>query len=177
MGAQSNLRKKWRSKATMTEDPHEEGAVCDFCEIPVEPEETLEPIYVGELPQSKPHRLSEVWDANLHMGGAEYDTKTVTHLLGRPVSVYVALWRALEHCSDVDIDFSTSVEEIATVGGETGFADLSKESMPSTSQFESRTRDDAVSASVKIRPKDVTYEPDAEVCDTCAEMFSGLNDE
>lgn len=136
-------------------DPHEEGPVCDFCEIAVEPDETLEPIYVGELPQPKPHYLSGVREK-----GDNH------HLIGKPISVYVALYDALRECRDIDVKLSEQVYEPEPRDfGQGVRGDVS---------FDDGLNRNKVGASVKIRPKDVTYDPDAEVCDTCAEMFRSL---
>jgi len=141
------------------DDSFEDGPVCDFCEISVDKDEMLEPIYVGELPQPEPHRLRRV-------ASRERD-----HLLGKPIGIYTALYQAIRGCDDIEVEEFMNVEELKTVGGETHFAD-----MESGVPFETRRRDDKVAVSLKIHPKDMEYEPDAKVCDTCAEMFSSLSD-
>lgn len=155
------------------DDQFEDGPVCDFCEIAVDKGETLEPIYVGELPQPKPHYLSEV-----RQKGDNY------HLLGKSIGVYAAMYEALRNCPDIDINESEVVEEVTAVGGESHF--VTEESMEYGStpglrqgvrgdvELETRTNRDKVGVELRIRPKDVTYQPDAEVCDTCAEMFRSL---
>lgn len=148
------------------DDKFEDGPVCDFCEIAVEKDETLEPIYVGELPQPKPHYLSEVREKSDNY-----------HLLGKSIGVYVAMYEALRNCPDVDINDSEVVEEVQAVGGESHF--VTEESMeygstPGLTEFETQTTRNKVGVELRIRPKDVTYQPDAEVCDTCAEMFRSL---
>jgi len=136
----------------MTDDPHELGPECDFCGIPVEPDESLEPIYVGELPQPKPHYLSEVSPRPDRGSNNMY-------LLEKPIGIYDTMYRALHKCRDIEINESMRVKY---------------ESAPESTQFETRTHDDKVGVSLKIHPKDVEYEPDAEVCDTCAEMLHSL---
>jgi len=154
------------------EDLFAEGPVCDFCKIAVDPDESLEPIYIGEMPQPKPHYLSEVAPRDgrrgTRVGGSEF------HLLGRPIGIYQAMYQALENCNDIEVNESNRVEEVKAVGGETHYADLEHGSVPEPTQFETNVHSDKVGVSLKIRPKDVTYEPDAEVCDVCAEMFKNL---
>jgi len=150
------------------DDQFEDGPVCDFCEIAVDKGETLEPIYVGELPQPKPHRLTAVERKNR--------MSNRMRMLGHDGEAFLALYKALTECQDIDLNISNRVEEVKAVGGETQFTNLEHGSVPSPTEFESRTRNDKAGVSLKIRPKDVTYEPDAEVCDTCAEMFSSMSD-
>lgn len=142
------------------EDPFERGPECDFCGLNVEEGESLEPLYVGELPQPKPHRLSE----------------TASKRRGAHNGMYNALKQALRDCPDIDLTESEYVEEIQAVGGEKQISELEYGTVPAPTQFEANTRDDRVGVSLKIRPKDVTYTPDAELCHVCIEMFRSLSD-
>jgi len=145
------------------DDQFEDGPVCDFCEIAVDKGETLEPIYVGELPQPKPHYISQTAQRG-GMRGNRYKGK------------YDALRKALYDCPDIDLNESNVVHEVEAIGGESQFV-TEDELMdaPNPTDFTTK-RTEKVGVSLKIRPKDVTYEPDAKVCDTCAEMFSSMSD-
>jgi hypothetical protein len=147
----------------MSDDPHEEGPVCDFCEIAVEVDETLEPIYVGEPPQPEPHCLREVVSSSRD-----------ARLLGKPIGIYQAIYQALHKCNDVQLKESNRVKEVRSVSGETHYSDLEYGSVPQSTVFETNTRNDKAGVTLKIHPKDVTCEPDAKVCDCCAEMFKNL---
>jgi len=145
------------------DDKFEDGPECDFCELAVERGESLQPIYVGELPQPKQHYLS----ATARRGGMRGN---------RYKGKYDALRKALYDCPDVDLNESNVVHEVEAVGGESHFATEEElREAPSPTDFTTK-RTEQVGVSLKIRPKDVTYEPDAEVCDTCAEMFESLAD-
>jgi len=137
------------------DDEFADGPVCDFCEIAVEKGEMLEPIYVGELPQPKPHYLSEV-----------QEKADRGFLLGEPFEGYIALSKALRNCDDIDLNMSEAVYEPEPMRMDpTETPDM---------EFGDNVNHEKVGVELRIRPKDVTYEPDAKVCDTCAKMFRSL---
>lgn len=143
-------------------DPFEDGPECDFCGLAVEEGKSLEPIYVGELPQPKPHFLTGV----ARRGGMRDN---------RCKGKYGALRKALHECRDVELNEVNQVAEVKFTGG----ADSKLVREPGEvdgSPFEYRQNREKVGVEIKIRPKDVTYTPDAKVCDTCAEMFKGLDE-
>lgn len=151
------------------EDLFAQGPECDFCKIPVEPDDTLNPIYVGELPQPKPHYLSAVERKNR--------MSSQMRILGHEGESFIALYRALQDCPDIDMNISNVVDEVRAVNGDTHFVtedSMEYGSIPEPTEFETRRNRDKVGVELKIRPKDVTYEPDAEVCDVCAEMFESM---
>lgn len=142
----------------------DENPECDFCEMKIEDDETLEPLYVGELPQPKPHYLR----ATAMRGGMRDN---------RYKGKYDALRMALHECPDIDLNESNVVHEVQAVGGETH--SVSENSMvygdtPDVTEFETNRNRDKVGVELKIRPKNVTYSPDAEVCSNCVEMFRNL---
>jgi hypothetical protein len=143
------------------EDLFAQGPECDFCKIPVEPDESLTPIYVGELPQPKPHYLSQTAQRG-GMRGNRYKGK------------YDALRKALYDCPDVTLNESNVVHEVEAVGGASHFMTEDELTSHDAPTDFTTTRTEKVGVELKIRPKDVTYEPDAEVCDVCAEMFKNL---
>jgi len=151
------------------EDLFAQGPECDFCKIPVDPDETLEPIYVGELPQPKPHYLSGVERKNR--------MSREMRILGHEGEAFLALYKVIQDCPDIDLNIARAVEEVKSVGGDSHMVNMEHGSAPDLTEFETRRNRDKVGVELKIRPKDVTYEPDAEVCDMCAEMFRGLADE
>jgi hypothetical protein len=142
-------------------DPHETGPICDFCEIPVDPDETLEPIFVGEPRQPKPHYLQEAARRG-GMHGNRYKGK------------YDALRKALYDCPDVDLNESNVVHEVETMDGVSKYM-TENELMSTSSPTDFTTkRTEKVGCTIKIHPKDVENKPDAKVCDTCKEMFENL---
>lgn len=129
--------------------------ICDFCDLMIEEGESLEPIYVGELSQPKPHYLSEVKQKSDNY-----------HLLGKPTGIYIAMYKALKNCNDIDLNTSEAVyepEPVTTDPMET--PDIN---------FGDNVNHDKVGVELCIRPKDVTYEPDAMLCPNCAEKFRNL---
>lgn len=139
-------------------DPHEEGPVCDFCEIAVGEDESLEPVFVGELPQPKPHHLSEV-----------QERADRGFLLGEPFEGYIALSKALRSCDDIDLKISEAVYEPEPMR-------MDPTDTPEM-EFDDSVNHDKVGVELRIYPKDMENKPDGMVCDTCAEMFRGLSDE
>lgn len=155
----------------MTDDPFEKGPVCDFCEIAVEEGESLEPIYVGEQPKPNPHYLSAVENRNRMSRSMQ--------ILGHEGESFVALYKALQSCPDIDLNISNVVDEVRAVGGETHFVTedgMEHGSIPDVTELETRRNRDKIGVELKIRPKDVRDNPDAKVCDICAEKFRDLGE-
>lgn len=154
----------------MTDDPFERGPECDFCGLAVEEGETLEPIFVGEPEKPKPHYLSETAERNPGYQKAR--------LFGQPIGMYQALRQALHNCDDITLDESKVVHEVQAVGGQRHMVTEEElHQLPDPTDFERRqrmTKTDKVGVSIKIQPKDIYHEPDAELCDICAEKFRGL---
>lgn len=131
------------------EDLFEEGPVCDFCDIAVEPDESLEPIYIGEQPTPDPHRLEAVEQKNRQTNRMK--------ILGKDSQCFLALYRALQSSPDVELTMSNVVHE-----------------MPNPTDFEDAVNADKVGVRLTIEPKEAEVEPDAKVCDDCAKMFRNL---
>lgn len=134
--------------------------ICDFCDLMIEADESLEPVYTGELSQPKPHYLSAVERKNR--------TSNQMRLLGHDGESFIALYTALQDCPDIDMNISKVVDEVQAVSGEKHF--VTEDSM----EFETRRNREKVGVELKIRPKDVTYEPDAMLCPNCIGMLRGL---
>lgn len=148
--------------------------ICDFCELMIEEDEELEPVFVGTPPKPTPHTLREVADRDgrhtTRVGGNEL------RMLGRPIGYYQALYSALQSSDDIQIKESMNVEEVRSVGGDTHYADLEHGSVPDMTQFETRTREKKVGVSIRIAPKEVKQDEDAMVCPNCAAMFREMSD-
>jgi hypothetical protein len=148
-------------------DPHEQGPVCDFCDLPVEPDEELEPIYVGDPPEPQSQSFSAVEKRGKHTRN--------TRVLGQPVGVFMAAYRALEESDRTEISVKNVVHEVESVGGEVQF--VTEDQAPPVSEapeLNYRTRTDKVGVGIQVYPNMTNMSPDAEVCDTCAEMFRNL---
>lgn len=139
-----------------------EGPECDFCEISIDPDESLESLYIGDLLQPEPIRIRQV-------GDRQNDYR----LLGKPIGVYSAMHMALHTCPEVEINTSEVVNEVTAVGGETQFSTSEEMLSP---QFETQRMEDKVHVDITIQPDEVEHEPDAEVCDICAKMFRSLGE-
>ncbi len=135
--------------------------VCDFCDLMIEEDESLEPIYVGEQPDPEPHRLNSIAAKEKSF-----------HLLGNNVSVYTALYRALCSCDDIDLKLSEAVYEPNPVM----ISETPSVSDDHSVDFDDDLNKDKVGARVTIHPKDVNTRPDANVCPNCAEMFQSMNE-
>jgi hypothetical protein len=143
-------------------DPHEEGPVCDFCKIVVEPDETLEPIYVGEQPKPKKHYLK-----GIAQRGGMHDN--------RYKGKYDAIRKALHDCTDVDLRESNVVHDVRAVGGDVHFVTENElRHTPNPTDYELERQRDKVAAEIIIEPQQVPDNPDAMVCDCCAEMFRSM---
>jgi hypothetical protein len=151
----------------LTDDPHEEGPVCDFCNLPVEPDEKLEPIYVGEVPQPDPHHLRAIERKNRR-------TELMT-ILGHRGESFIALYKAIEGCQDIDLDISNVVHKVeSTGGGEQLVTENELMETRHSADFKTRRDKNKVGVTLTIHPKDMDHEPDAKVCDTCADSFRSM---
>lgn len=135
--------------------------VCDFCDLMIEEDEALEPVYVGEQPTPKAHRLSET---------APKDRGRQMQLFGKPASIYMAMYEALRSSEYIEIHESMYVEEST---GSVKVGDLEHGKVPSH-DMQIKRRDDLVGVSLHIEPREVTQSADAEVCPNCARMFEEL---
>lgn len=132
--------------------------MCDFCDLMIEEDESLEPVYTGDLPQPKPHYLT----ATGPRGG---------YTASREAGKLSVLRKALHECNDINLNEFDRVNEVTDVDFETHISDMET---PGLKSFETMRRDDKVGVQIKIRPKDVTYEPDAKLCPNCAKMLRDL---
>lgn len=145
-------------------DPHEQGRICDFCEIAVEPDETLKPVFVGEPSEPKPHVLQAV---------EKKSRRNNMHILGHEASSFVALYKALQDCPEVQLDISNRVFEPEPEPFDAS-ANLEKPWVRGEVEFDHQVNEDKVGVKVKIEPKNVIHQPAAEVCNACKEMFENL---
>lgn len=160
-------------KMNTDSNPFAEGPECDFCNIALDSDEgPLQPIYVGEQPTPKPHHLREVQKKSRRIGDGY-------QVLGVEAEAFIALYKALENCPDVDLNFAPVVDDVRSVSGESRFVTDAEQAhlnqgVRGDVSLDTYRNEDLVGVSLKIRPKAVEDDPDAMVCEDCAEMFRNI---
>lgn len=136
--------------------------ICDFCNLMIEEDESLEPIYVGEVDQPDPHRMKKI----------KQKSPTLSHryermsLLGTQVEAHAALYEALQSCPEIDVELHDRVRHVE--------GDVEFDHGMSVGEMSYSTDTDKVAARVTIEPKEVDHQPDAMFCPNCAEKFRNL---
>jgi len=157
----------------MSGESLEENERCDFCDLQIDEDEALEPLYVGDPPEPAARILQETCSKRETRGMNRGSRGR--KLLGRPLAIYVAVFRALQYCDDISVDewYQVMEREQNEVFGlnerkvKAGIA-LEEESFGGT------VNDDKVGVGITIKPKSGETEPDAMVCENCQQMFETL---
>jgi len=136
-----------------------DGPVCDFCNLPTEEDEELEPIYVGPPPEPKP----------VHLSATASKTRDEYHLLGKPVAVYQAMEKALRDSDHVALSMSERTLEPRAMHEESF-----EQGISGNVSLRDNVNNDEAGVKMALKPKRVEPSVDARVCRNCAEMFRNL---
>jgi len=137
---------------------------CDFCELPRDEErdEEFVKLYLGDPPQ--PDRIT-VRDV-----GRRRDTERHSKSAQGRV-----LFETLQGHPQFEVVGKDIVEEVRAVGGDVHWtADPSE---MSRTRLETEMHHDKVGVALEVFPEAREVEPDAMVCQECAEMFRNLGQE
>lgn len=135
------------------------GPVCDFCDLAVEEDEELVPMYIGTQPTPRKRILSET------------RKKKSRYLLGKSSASYIALYEALQNCPDIRVKLSEAVCEPSSMKT---WEEINSQPVTGDMSSDHTVNHDKCGARVIIEPRSVNSRPDAEFCDTCAERFRNL---
>jgi len=140
---------------------------CGFCECGWDDEldEPLVPLHLGDPPQPQPVRSQGI-SGNTAVRSSRYEKKRLDALLN-----------ALRDMDGMEYEVHDAVEEVKSVGGESHWTDAGEYgSTPDVTAFESEVNYDKSAATLRFHPEARDVEPDAMVCQECAEMFRSLGE-
>ena len=148
----------------MKQDQTGRIVTCDFCDEPLEEDEELHPIYVGEIPSPKPIiAKAEKEKIKKNIAGYKLDEYGETKVLSKPIDEIDAIMEAIEGCKEIEIKTARRVMEPVPLEQEPD--------LKTTRDFGSSTNDSKVGATVTVRPEPPRVTPDMEVCKICKEEF------
>jgi len=135
---------------------------CDFCELPRDEErdEEFVKLHLGDPPQPKRVTARGITDSTM---------------MRREDGRFQALKNALDDMPEVEYKVFDRVEEVKAIGGDVHFAKNAGAS--DEPYYTSDINNDKTAAEVGIHPEAREVEPDAMVCQECAEMFRNLGQE
>lgn len=135
----------------MTELPE----TCDFCELSPSDDASLVEVRFGSLPQPNMIRLKGTDSQHRRESNRQAQGRLLVELMKDDPSF--------------DVTLHNMVEEVTAVGGETHFAE--KPSDISAGGWQSEYHDDKVGVRLSVYPDAVETEPDAMLCEGCADML------
>lgn len=135
---------------------------CDFCDCARDEDldEPFEPLHVGDPPQPQPVTARGIQGDNFGSWRNQIEAK------------YSAVINALDDMDGMEYELYEHVHEVKAVGGKTHFA---KSTSQGEMYFDSEVQDKNA-ATLRFHPEAREVEPDAMVCQECAEMFRSLTD-
>lgn len=136
---------------------------CDFCECTWDGDldDPLVPLHLGEPPQPQPVTSRGIQDDNRESWQISQQSQLE------------AIINALDDMGGMEYEIHKQVHEVKAVGGETHFA---KATDGGEMYFDSEP-EDKTAAELRFHPEAREVEPDAMVCQECAEMFRNLREE
>lgn len=147
----------------MTELPD----VCDFCDIALEEDEELVPVFVGKGGSTaKPVSHRAIIDTRRRRRTDEVAHRIMAKLAEHP---------------NIETDFKPAVEVIESVGGNMHFSDSSSNmpsigSGPTMGGYQSRYDEDRGGISITVEPDWSEADPDAHLCPSCAGRLETLSE-
>lgn len=145
---------------------------CDFCDQPLDEDEELVPVYVGEPPTPKPRRLqgfAKHHRATRTSGYMSRQDLRDVRIYGHTVGEFAALLNALQSADGVDITMSPEVREVRSIGGERHMVSSSPDT---PSRVETDLNREKAGARINIDAEHEPAEPDLMLCEYCAESFT-----
>lgn len=135
---------------------------CDFCELPRDEErdEHFVKLHLGDPPQPQPATSRGIIDDPMRRTSEQQ---------------FRALKEALQKMPEVEYEVYDHVQEVKQIGGEPHFS-KDPSDVPLT-RHESEIAHDKTAAEIGFQPEPREVEPDAMVCQECAEMFRSLGEE
>lgn len=135
---------------------------CDFCEMPRDEERDGEfvKLHLGDPPQPRPVSSRAIIDSTMRR---------------REDARSRALMDALDEMPEAEYKIHDAVDEVKTIGGDVHFAKGAGAS--DEPYYTSDINHDKCAAEVMVHPEAREVEPDAMVCQECAEMFRNLGQE
>lgn len=136
---------------------------CDFCEATwrEDLDEPLEPLHIGDPPQ--PQQVTA--------RGIQNENQASWSFSGQ--GKLDAIINAMREMDGLEFEVHERVREVKAVGGKTHFA---KTTSDGEMYFDSEVKE-KTAAELQFSPEAREVEPDAMVCQECAEMFRNLGQE
>jgi hypothetical protein len=134
--------------------------VCDFCECgrDEEMDDEFVELYVGSLSPPRDTQLKAI----------VHKRKNVNKENRR----YESLLKAIDQTKCIEYDFHDQVREVKQIGGETHTAKMGDGGQ----YYDSEIRNDKIAVQLTVSHPEPSNEPDAMVCQNCAEMFRSLDE-
>lgn len=139
--------------------------ICDFCDEPLEEDEELEPVFIGEPPEAKSRIIKGIAPKDF---GPHSSARYKGKLMGELAAVYEGL---LEHDA-VEVETNRLVREVT---GEVPV--YAPDEVPAPKDIDTpdtQLRDDKCGATIKVEPRTSPYrKPAMRVCPYCASSLRG----